>query len=109
MYSTRLEPRFNPEQLRQLLDQSLLYGCGCPMQLSELLLQLTELYETPEDCVQTYGKDPQIHGRIAQLVNRMIPEVEDCLISVLVSEGWDPDTLDLPKGLPDRFMAEANF
>lgn len=94
---TRLfEPRFTVTQLRQILEQSELEGCACPMELSGLLLKLIDLYIAQDDCVFSHGKDPDLHAGIARMVAHVAPQVEACLVAVLEAEGWNAASLERP-------------
>lgn len=100
--------RFSEAQLKHILEQSMMYSCGCPEELSEILLQLRNVRAQMDDCLADATTDAAAHQRVLDMLSVVTPHVEACLADILESEDWDMDTFSLPASRQERFLDESN-
>ncbi len=100
-----LEMKFSPAELVKILEQAAIYDCACPAQLCKQLGGLRALYEYQTHCLNLTDTDRQVHERIAAATRSAHAEMEACLEDVLVIEGWDRQTLEMPSYLQKRLLA----
>ncbi len=96
-----LELKFSNAQLRRINMQSILYLCSCPSQVGMQIDSLRKLYEYQANCAERTRSEVQtkVHERIAEATLAAHRIMEDCLREVLIIEGWDPETLEMPQNL----------
>lgn len=104
-----LETRFSNTQLRRINLQSILYLCSCPSQVGMQIDSLRQLYDYQAHCSEKQRTDlqHQVHQRIADAAAAAHRIMEDCLQEVMILEGWDPVTLEMPAGL--RILLEQEI
>jgi hypothetical protein len=98
--SDALPGRFSAGQLRQIVEEAMIYMCACPAQVAKEVSGLRELYAYQRDCLgRSSPALVPVHERIAEATRRAHAEMEACLADVLALEGWDMTTLTMPAGL----------
>jgi len=103
------ELRFSEAQLRHIQDEAIMYSCGCPEELSEVLMQLRHVRTLMDDCLDTASTDPNTHARVLSMLAIVTPHIEACLGDILESEGWNMETFSLPPAVKARFLEESNY
>lgn len=99
-----LQRRFSRTQLQQILEQALIYQCACPAQVTKLVIELVQLYDYQQGCLDSTSTDSDVHRRIAGSVRTMLPIAEECLAEILTLEGWNMQTLQMPARLQKELM-----
>ncbi|MER2540219.1 MAG: hypothetical protein ABTQ26_13350 [Azonexus sp.] len=99
-----MQPKFSKEQLMRVRDQALMYQCACPAQVSILLGEVMSLFEYQEACLNQTDTDARVHTSIAQATELAYPIFEQCLTDVLLLEGWNMETLEMPELLKKRMV-----
>lgn len=99
-----MQPKFSKEQLMRVRDQALMYQCACPAQVSILLDEVMSLFEYQEACLNQTDTDARVHTSIAQATELAYPIFEQCLTDVLLLEGWNMETLEMPELLKKRMV-----
>lgn len=79
-----------------------MYQCACPAQVSVLLAEVMSLFEYQEACLNQTDTDTRVHTAIAKATEQVYPIFEQCLIDVLLLEGWNMETLEMPELLKKR-------
>ncbi len=97
-----MQPKFSKEQLMEIREQALMYQCACPAQVSVLLAEVMSLFEYQEACLNQTDTDTRVHTAIAKATEQVYPIFEQCLIDVLLLEGWNMETLEMPELLKKR-------
>ncbi|MEW5771563.1 MAG: hypothetical protein AB1831_14520 [Pseudomonadota bacterium] len=100
--SRPLDKRFSDAQLRQILEEAMVYMCACPAQVAQEILRLRELHDYQRNCLSSAGHVPGVHERIADSTVACHAEMEQCLEAVMRLEGWDMGRLTMPPGLRQR-------
>jgi hypothetical protein len=90
---------FTPQQISKVIDQSLIYQCACPAQVSSTIIGLRDLYDYQMNCARDTANDRAVHETIARATEQAHEVMESCLGEVLTIEGWDPVLLEMPPGL----------
>jgi len=99
-----MQPKFPKEQLMRVRDQALMYQCACPAQVSILLAEVMSLFEYQEACLNQTDTDVRVHTAIAHATELAYPIFEQCLTDVLLLEGWNMETLEMPELLKKRMV-----
>lgn len=94
-----LARHFDNRQIQTVIEEAMLYMCACPAQVSTQILQLRELHTYQTHCVSKADALQQVHLRIAESTKLAHDIMEDCLLSILQTEGWDLASLKMPEGL----------
>lgn len=97
-----MQPKYSKSQLMYIREQALLFQCACPAQVSLLLAETMSLYVYQEECLNQTDTDVRVHTAIAQATELAYPIIEQCLTDVLILEGWNMDTLEMPESLKKR-------
>lgn len=100
------ETLFSPDQIKRILDQSLIYMCACPAQLCRQISSIKGLYDYQGKCLNRNDTDRLVHQRIAETAQRIHAELEACLQEVLTLEGWNMETLEMPANLQKKMFDE---
>lgn len=100
-----LDKTFSDADLIKILEQAAIYDCACPAQICEKIRGLRGLYDYQANCLNATDTDRQVHERISTAVRRAHAEMECCLEDVLRLEGWNRETLEMPKHLEKRLLA----
>jgi hypothetical protein len=100
------EERFTEAELGKVIEQSMIYMCACPAQVADAVRKLRQLHQYQMRCIE----DPQnvlaVHAAIARSTALSHSTMQDCLEQVIVLEGWDRATLEMPAGLRRRQLQE---
>ena len=99
-----MQPKFSKEQLMHVREQALMYQCACPAQVSVLLAEVMSLFEYQEACLNQTDTDARVHTAIAKATELAYPIIEQCLTDVLLLEGWNMETLEMPELLKKRMV-----
>lgn len=100
------EQNFSDEQLKHILEQSVIYSCACPAQICKSLIQERDLFAFQAKCLNLTTTDQAVHHAIAESVQATHKLKEQCLERVLELEGWDTKTLTMPENLQKRLLDE---
>jgi predicted transglutaminase-like protease len=96
-----LNIQYSNAQIEKIRDQGFIYMCACPSQVSEQISYLRRLFTYQRNCI-TSGEmllDAKTHELIANATNKAHDIMQTCLHDVLIHEGWDLNTLEMPDGL----------
>ena len=93
---------FDEHALARIIEQSLVYQCACPAQVSRAVLELRDLHRYQLNCANESTNDRLVHETIAQAALDAHARLETCLTQVLELEGWDLDTMTMPDTLKKR-------
>jgi len=97
-----IESKFSLTQLQSINEQSMMYTCACPAQVSVQMINLRKLFKYQYACLDKPSDDDVqqvVHQRIAEASIKAHQTLEDCLNEILDLEGWDRSTLTMPAGL----------
>lgn len=97
-----MQPKYSKERLMRIREHALLYQCACPAQVSQLLAETMALFAYQEECLKQTDTDAQVHTTIANAIELAFPILEQCLTDVLILEGWNMETLEMPELLKKR-------
>lgn len=102
----KLQTQFSSAQLERINAQVMIYMCACPAQVSTEIANLRRLFDYQAECVARDAGDIQakVHERIAEATAQAHGIMEECLRDILLLEGWDPQSLEMPPGM--RAMLE---
>jgi len=96
---TPLEIGYSDTQLQHILDEALVYMCACPAQVAQQLQALRRLFSYQQNCISEGTLLATVHVCISDAVRKAHAELEQCLHEVLLMEGWNLETLEMPAGL----------
>jgi hypothetical protein len=99
-----LKTRFSNEVISKILDQSINYQCACPAQVCALINEQRRLFAYQNNCLNLTGIDHAVHQHIADSVQITHHEMESCLEKVLILEGWDMTTYEMPEALKTKIL-----
>jgi len=98
----KLDYQFSDEQLEKIKDQGLIYACVCPSQVSEQILSLRLLLKYQAQCQKEVDERTiDSHNLIVDASVKAHEIMEKCLHDILISEGWDLQTFEMPKDIRD--------
>jgi len=101
----KLDYQYSDEQLLKIKDQGLVYVCVCPSQVSEEILNLRLLLKYQAHCQQEVDERTiDTHNLIVEASVKAHAIMEKCLHDILVSEGWDLQTLQMPEHLRELIV-----
>jgi len=100
-----MEMKFTDEQIAHIREQAAIYQCACPAQVCVALSGLRQLYEYQRSCLEGTRVDRAVHEAISASSVRAHEELERCLEDVLKLEGWDLETLEMPKDLQKMLLS----
>ena len=104
----KMKAKYSREQLLAIRDQSIVYQCACPAQVSTLMSEMRALYDYQENCLNESDVDVQVHQRIASATSEAYLVIEQCLTDVLHLEGWNPATLEMPERLRNKLLKQIS-
>lgn len=96
------QERFTDAELELIVETGLIYMCSCPGQVADATRKLRELHRYQLNCLTDPENDSRVHQAIAASTVLAHAQMQDCLDEVLVLEGWDRKTLQMPEGLRVR-------
>jgi hypothetical protein len=103
-----MKAKYSKAQLNQIREQSIVYQCACPAQVSTLMSEMRSLYEYQERCLNDSDVDVEVHRNIAAATSAAYLVIEQCLTDVLILEGWDLETLEMPERLRQKLLKQIN-
>ena len=77
----------------------MIYMCACPAQVAREILDLRDLYNYQQNCLNSNPLSTEVHELIAETVRQNHALMESTLDRILTIEGWDRETLVMPDGL----------
>lgn len=95
---------YTSTQLKQVLDQAVIYQCACPAQVSRLILNLRELFAYQLNCIDEDRSDEKTHQAIARAVERSHAVMQSCLNEIFDIQGWNKTTLQMPESLKSKAL-----
>lgn len=101
-----MKTQFSQEVINHILEQSLIYQCACPGQVCKSINEQRDLYAYQEGCLNLTDTDRAVHVRIADAVVLCHAEMERCLEAILLLEGWDMTTYEMPEGLKKQILQQ---
>ncbi|MEN9597082.1 MAG: hypothetical protein RL236_1516 [Pseudomonadota bacterium] len=97
-----LDYQFSDEQLEKIKNQGLVYTCVCPSQVSEQVLSLRLLLKYQAECQKEADERTiDTHNLIVDASVKAHEIMEKCLHDILIGEGWDLQTFEMPKDIRD--------
>lgn len=102
-----MKRKFSDQQLEHIVEQGMIYMCACPAQVAGAMQQLRVLHDYQTKCINSPQNDAKVHQVIADGIVRAHQVLEATLLEVITLEKWNPQTLDMPEGLRQRQMREA--
>jgi hypothetical protein len=97
-----LDYQFSDEQLEKIKNQGLIYTCVCPSQISEQILSLRLLLKYQAECQKEADERTiDTHNLIVDASVKAHEIMEKCLHDILIGEGWDLQTFEMPKDIRD--------
>lgn len=103
-----MEKKYTNEQLNRIRAQSIIYQCACPAQVTALLSSTQSLYDYQTNCLNRDDVDVQVHQNIADATLAAYAVIEQCLTDVLLLEGWDLNTLEMPEAIRDKLLRQID-
>jgi len=101
----KLDYQYSDEQLEKIKNQGLVYTCVCPSQVSEQILSLRLLLKYQAQCQQEVDEITiDTHDLIVDASVKAHEIMEKCLHDILISEGWDLQTLQMPENLRELIV-----
>ena len=101
----KLDYQYSDEQLEKIKDQGLIYVCVCPSQVSEQILSLRLLLKYQAQCQKEVDERTiDTHNLIVDASVKAHEIMEKCLHDILISEGWDLQTLQMPENLRELIV-----
>ena len=101
-----MKAKYSREQLLSIREQSIVYQCACPAQVSALMSEMRSLYDYQEKCLNDSDVDVQVHRNIAAATSAAYLIIEQCLTDILCIEGWDLETLEMPEVLRQKLLKQ---
>ena len=101
----KLDYQYSDEQLLKIKDQGLIYTCVCPSQVSEQILSLRLILKYQAECQQEADERTiETHNLIVDASVKAHEIMEKCLHDILIREGWDLETLQMPDYIRDLIV-----
>ncbi len=104
--------QFDEADLGKIIEEALIYMCACPAQVAEQILNCRRLIKYQHACEQDPKNDQLVHQTIGASSIEAHEIFERCLDQILTIEGWDRETLTMPKGLRrrrDDYVADESW
>ena len=100
-----LDYQYSDEQLEKIKNQGLIYACVCPSQVSEQILSLRLLLKYQAQCQKEVDERTiDTHNLIVEASVKAHEIMEKCLHDILIREGWDLETLQMPEYIRDLIV-----
>ena len=101
----KLDYQYSDEQLEKIKNQGLIYACVCPSQVSEQILNLRLLLKYQAQCQKEVDERTiDTHNLIVEASVKAHEIMEKCLHDILIREGWDLETLQMPEYIRDLIV-----
>jgi hypothetical protein len=96
-----LNIQYTNAQIDKIREQGFIYMCACPSQVSEQVANLRKLHNYQRDCINSNEAllDLKTHEMIAEATSKAHDIMQQCLHDVLIHEGWNLETLEMPANL----------
>ena len=96
-----LNIQYTNAQIEKIREQGFIYMCACPSQVSEQIANLRKLFKYQRNCMNSGEAllDLKTHEMIANATSKAHDIMQKCLHDVLIHEGWDLETLQMPADL----------
>ncbi|MDD2933161.1 MAG: hypothetical protein PHO76_04685 [Methylotenera sp.] len=94
-----LKTTFDDKMLECIIDASMIYMCACPAQVAREILDMRQLYNYQQNCINSGPLNIEVHQVIAEAVRSNHFTMEIALDKILTIENWDRETLEMPEGL----------
>ncbi len=94
-----MEHLFSNQDLKKIIDESMMYMCACPAQVARAILDMRKLHDYQIKCESDGAGQIEVHREIARATALAHAELERCMDRVLDIEGWDRKTLTMPAEL----------
>ncbi|MBD3669741.1 MAG: hypothetical protein HUJ29_03125 [Gammaproteobacteria bacterium] len=101
-----MQQMFTQEQLEHIRDQAMIFQCACPAQLCVTLDAIQKLHQIQLQCMDATETDRAVHERIRESSEKTHAELEQCLKDILIMEGWDMETLEMPDDLKKQLIKQ---
>lgn len=102
-----MNKRFSDDELMKIIQQSVIYKCACPAQVCRAIVDTRKLHDYQLQCRNSTDTDYMVHEQIQDVAERNHAALEDCLMAVLKLEGWDLESLTMPKDFHKRMMGDT--
>ncbi len=96
--------QFSNEIITLILEQSILHTCACPAQICKAINQQRELFNYQQGCLNLTDIDKAVHQAIAETVGHIHAQLEKCLEKILILEGWDMETYQMPEAMQKKLL-----
>ena len=96
-----LKQNYSDRQLEKIVDEATIAMCACPAQVAGMISKLRQLFTYQKNCGERGSSEVSeaVHERIALATSEAHLLMEQCMQDILLIEGWDETTLDMPAGL----------
>lgn len=101
-----MELRFSVEIITHILEQSIIYSCACPAQVCKVINEQRALYKYQQRCLNLADIDKAVHQLISDTVKLTHAQLEQCLEQILLLEGWDMQTYQMPESMQKKLICE---
>lgn len=98
--------RFTNQEITSILEQAIIYTCACPAQVCKAINEQRALYRYQENCLDLTDTDKAVHQLISDTVTATHAQLEYCLEQILLLEGWDMETYQMPKSMQKKLLSE---
>lgn len=98
--------RFSDQVITHILEQSIIYTCACPAQVCKAINEQRALYNYQKSCLNRTETDKAVHQSIAETVETTHALLEQCLEHILLLEGWDMETYQMPESMQKKLLCE---
>lgn len=101
-----MQLRFSDQVITLILEQSIIYTCACPAQVCKAINEQRALYKYQQNCLNLTDTDLAVHQLIAETVEATHAQLEKCLEQILLLEGWDMETYQMPEAMQKKLLCE---
>lgn len=101
-----MKTRFSDQTISLILQQSTAYTCACPAQICKAINEQRRLFQYQAKCLNLTDTDKAVHQLIANTSEITHAELENCLEQVLILEGWNMETYQMPESLKQKLWCE---
>lgn len=98
--------RFTNQEITFILEQAIIYTCACPAQICKAINEQRALYKYQQNCLNVTDTDRAVHQLISETVISTHAQLEHCLEQILLLEGWDMETYQMPKAMQKKLLSE---
>lgn len=98
--------RFSDQAITRILEQAIIYTCACPAQVCKAINEQRALFKYQESCQNLTNTDNAVHQLISDTAKLTHAQLEHCLEQILLLEGWDMETFQMPEIMRKKLMCE---